>query len=119
MSGEPGDPQRLGGRPGLTHYNGWMPVALTARERAQLKARAHALEPVVQIGQAGLTDSVVVEVNRALDAHELIKVKVGDKDRDARADLGGALAERADAAVVQRVGRIIVLWRPRPDDDAE
>jgi putative YhbY family RNA-binding protein len=96
-----------------------MAVVLTPRERAQLKARAHTLEPVVQVGHAGLTDAVVVEVNRALDAHELIKVKVGDKDRDTRADLGGTLAERVDAAVVQRVGKIIVLWRPRPGDDAE
>ncbi len=53
-----------------------MATPLTARERASLKARAHALEPVVQSGSAGLTDKLVAEVDRALTAHELIKVKV-------------------------------------------
>lgn len=92
-----------------------MPVPLTARERAALKARAHALEPVVQVGQSGLTDTVAAEVDRALTAHELIKVKIGDPDRDSRAAMGDAIAARTDAAVVQRVGRIVVLWRPKPD----
>lgn len=95
-----------------------MAVALTPRERAALKARAHALEPVVHVGQAGVTDTLVTEVDRALTAHELIKVKVADPDRNARVEVGDALAARTDAAVVQRVGRILVLWRPRPDEDA-
>jgi RNA-binding protein len=93
-----------------------MPVVLSARERAQLKARAHALNPVVQVGQAGVTETLVAEIDRALTAHELIKVKIGDKDRDARADQGEAVAARVDAAIVQRVGRVLVLFRPRPDD---
>ena len=50
-----------------------MPVALTSRERASLKGRAHALEPIVQVGHAGVTDAVVAETDRALTAHELIK----------------------------------------------
>src|SRR4051794_12624517 len=50
---------------------------LTARQRAALKARAHALEPVVRIGHAGVTDAMVAEIDRALEAHELIKVKIG------------------------------------------
>ncbi len=93
-----------------------MPVVLTARERAELKARAHMLEPVVQVGQHGATDAVVAEVDRALTAHELLKVKIADADRDARQATGDTLAERTDAAVVQRVGRIVVLFRPRPDE---
>jgi RNA-binding protein len=96
-----------------------MPVVLTTRERAQLKARAHALNPVVHVGQSGVTDALVAELDRALTAHELIKVKIGDKDRDARADLGEVVAARVDAAIVQRVGRVLVLFRPRPDDEAE
>lgn len=97
-----------------------MPVVLTARERAQLKARAHALNPVVHVGQAGVTDTVVAEIDRALAAHALIKVKIGDKDRDARTDQGEAVAARVDAAIVQRVGRVLVLFRPRPEvDEAE
>lgn len=90
--------------------------ALTARERAALKARAHALEPVVRTGLAGLTDAVVAQIDRALDAHELIKVKVGDGERDTRAAIGDAICARTGAALVQRVGKVIVLWRPAPDD---
>ncbi len=95
-----------------------MPVSLTTRQRAQLKARAHALEPVVQLGHTGLSDAVVAEVDRALTAHQLIKVKIGGTDRDARKALGDALGERTDAAVVQRVGKVVVLWRPKPEEAA-
>jgi RNA-binding protein len=92
-----------------------MPVLLTPRERARLKARAHALEPVVHAGQAGITDALVTEVNRALTAHELIKVRVGAADRHDRAALAEALCARTDAAAVQQVGKVLVLWRPTPD----
>ncbi len=94
-----------------------MAVSLTPRERTQLKGRAHALEPIVQLGHAGMSDTFVAEVDRALTAHELIKVRVGGDDREARVALGDTLAQRTDAAVVQRVGKILVLWRPRPDDE--
>ena len=93
-----------------------MPVSLTPRQRARLKARAHALEPLVMVGHAGLTDAVVAEVDRALTAHELIKVKVAVTDRDEREALGGELCARTDAAPVQRVGKVLVLWRPRPGE---
>lgn len=93
-----------------------MPVALTPRERARLKARAHALEPLVQVGHAGLSDAVLAEVDRALTAHELIKVRMAVTDRDEREALGEELCSRADAAAVQRVGKVIVLWRPRPEE---
>lgn len=92
-----------------------MPPTLTPRERAHLKGRAHALEPVVQIGHGGLSDAVVAEVDRALAAHELIKVRVGAPDRHERETIGDQLAERTDAAIVQRVGKIVALWRPRPE----
>ena len=93
-----------------------MPLVLTPRERARLKARAHALEPVVHAGQAGLTAALVAEVDRALTAHELIKVKIGGEDRKARAALAEALCARTDAARVQQVGKVFVLWRPTPED---
>ena len=96
-----------------------MPVTLTARERGRLKARAHALEPVVHVGNAGLTDKVAAEVERALAAHELIKVKIAGADRDAREALCDEICARADAAEVQRVGKVLVLWRPRPDQAAK
>lgn len=94
-----------------------MLVSLTPRERAHLKARAHALEPVVQVGNAGLTDKVAAEVDRALTAHELIKVRINGADREAREALCEAIGARADAAEVQRVGKILVLWRPKPDEE--
>jgi RNA-binding protein len=57
-------------------------------------------------------------VDRALTAHELIKVTVGVEDREERAALGDTLAERVDAAPVHRIGKILILWRPRPVADA-
>lgn len=93
-----------------------MPVSLTPRERAHLKARAHALEPVVRVGNALITDAVAAEIDRALDAHELIKVRVEAPDREARAALCEAICARLDAAEVQRVGKVLVLWRPAPDE---
>ena len=93
-----------------------MPISLTPRERAHLKARAHALEPKVQVGQSGATDKVVAEVDRALTAHELIKVKILGDDRHARAEIADTIATRADAALVQSVGKVVVLWRPNPDE---
>jgi RNA-binding protein len=95
-----------------------MPVTLSARERAHLKARAHALEPVVQVGQAGLTPELTAEVDRSLTAHELIKVRVAEADRRERVQVGDALAAATGAAVVDRVGKVLILWRPRPDAEA-
>ncbi len=93
-----------------------MPIALRPRQRARLKARAHALEPTVLVGHAGASDAVVAEIDRALSAHGLIKVKLAG-DRVERKALAAALSARTDATVVQQVGRIVVLWRPRPDDE--
>lgn len=96
-----------------------MPATLTPRERAHLKARAHALEPVVHTGTSGVTDAVVAEVERALTAHELIKVKIGGDDREARIATGDELCARTQATPVHRVGKVLILWRPRPHDVAE
>jgi RNA-binding protein len=89
---------------------------LTPRDRARLKARAHVLEPVVQIGHAGLTDALVIEIDRALTAHELIKVRAAAHDRNERDELFEDICERTGASLVQQVGKILVLWRKRPDD---
>ncbi|HYE86355.1 MAG TPA: ribosome assembly RNA-binding protein YhbY [Vicinamibacterales bacterium] len=96
-----------------------MPVALTPRERADLKARAHSLEPLLQIGQSGLTDRMAAELDRTLTAHELIKVKVKTEDRESRETLCAAICERTGATAVQRVGNVLILWRPRPDAPPE
>jgi putative YhbY family RNA-binding protein len=89
-----------------------VPISLTPRERAHLKARAHALEPHVLIGHGGLTGAVVKEIDRALSAHELIKVRILDGDRQAREAIGDEICAKTEAAPVQRVGKVMVLWRP-------
>jgi RNA-binding protein len=91
-----------------------MASPLTNKERAHLKARAHALEPVVQTGNAGITDAVVAEVDRALTAHELLKVRIGTDDREERVALGETLSARTGATAVHRVGKVLILWRARP-----
>lgn len=96
-----------------------MTVSLTPRERSHLKARAHALEPRVQVGHSGVTDALAAEVDRALTAHELIKVKILGDDRERRAEIADDIARRADAALVQSVGKVVVLWRPRPEQDEQ
>jgi RNA-binding protein len=92
-----------------------MSESLTARERARLKARAHALDPVVQVGSTGVTDNLIAEVDRALTAHELIKVKVPGDDREARVAIGDEICSRTGATSVHRVGKVIILWRRRAE----
>jgi putative YhbY family RNA-binding protein len=94
-----------------------MAPMLTPRQRAHLKGRAHALEPVVFVGQAGLSESVIAEVDRALTAHGLIKAKLAGASREDRERLTADICARTDAVAVQNVGRVVVLWRPRPDDE--
>jgi RNA-binding protein len=96
-----------------------MSLTLSARERAHLKSRAHALEPVVHIGHGGLTDAVIAEIDRALTNHELIKVRAGSHDRDARDEIAETICARTGAANVQQVGKVLVLWRPRAPEDED
>jgi putative YhbY family RNA-binding protein len=93
-------------------------IRLTAKERQALKARAHPLKPVVLLGAAGLTAAVVKEIDRALAAHELIKVKVPGDDRGEREAVFAALAADLSAARVQAIGKLLVLFRPAPDEPA-
>jgi RNA-binding protein len=93
-----------------------MSLTLTPRHRAQLKAKAHSLEALVHLGKTGLSEEVVRQTDLALAAHELIKVRLVDADRQSRAVMSEALADRTEAGIVQTVGRVLILWRPRPDD---
>ncbi len=88
---------------------------LSPARRSELRALAHALSPVVMIGDKGLTDTVVAEVGRALEAHELIKVKAATDDREARAAWLAQLCERLEAHPVQSIGKILVIWRENPE----
>jgi putative YhbY family RNA-binding protein len=89
---------------------------LTPAERKALKAKAHKLDPVVQIGAKGLTDEVIAEIDRALHAHELIKVRAGSMERDARDDAYGSICERTGAEGVQQVGKVFILFRKNQDE---
>jgi putative YhbY family RNA-binding protein len=91
-----------------------MPALTTAR-RSELRAQAHGLAPVVIIGDKGLSPSVVAEIDRALKAHELVKVKAATDDREARAAWMAQLCEALQAQPVQSIGKILVLWRENPD----
>jgi len=90
---------------------------LSPAERKQLKARAHTLDPVVMIGAKGLTDEVVKEVELALKAHELIKVRAAALDRGTREVAFQALCERTGADAVQHIGKVFVLYRKRDGDE--
>jgi RNA-binding protein len=88
---------------------------LSPSDRKALKARAHKLEPVVLIGAKGLTDEVVKEVDLALKAHELIKVRAPGLERDAREVALQALCERTGAESVQAIGKVFVIYRKRDE----
>lgn len=87
---------------------------LTPAERRSLKARAHKLKPVVLTGEAGLSAAVVAEIDRQLASHGLIKVRLAAGDRRERAASAQALGAALGASLVQQIGRMLVLYRPKP-----
>jgi putative YhbY family RNA-binding protein len=91
---------------------GTLPIAL----RKALKARAHRLEPVVRIGGQGVTAAVLAEIERALSAHELIKVRAGSMDRHSREAALAEICRRCGASPVQHVGKVLVLYKPKERD---
>lgn len=86
---------------------------LTPAERSELRSQAHGLNPVVMIGDSGLTPAVVKETDTALKAHGLIKVRVFGDDREARVSYYETLCEKLGAAPVQHIGKLLVLYRPK------
>ena len=90
-------------------------IALTPAQRKEHRAGAHHLEPVVMIGADGLTPAVEREVDGALKAHGLIKVRVFSDDRAAREAMLATLADKLGAAPIQHIGKLLVLWRPKPE----
>jgi putative RNA-binding protein, yhbY family len=90
---------------------------LSTKEILALKAQAHPLHPVVMVGQQGLTDSVIKETDAALTAHELIKVRVFGDNRAERIEICDTLCETLGAQLVQHIGKLLVLWRKKPDDE--
>lgn len=92
---------------------------LTKQDIVELKARAHHLNPVVMIGQKGLTEAVVQETDTALRAHELIKVRVLGDDREERIAICEELCAATQAQLVQHIGKLLVLYRKNEDEKAE
>ncbi len=88
-------------------------ASLSARSRAHLKALAHPLAPVVQVGQEGVTHAVAQAATVALEDHELIKVKLGQGFTGEREDAAATLSAQTGGQVVQVIGRVVVLYRPR------
>jgi putative YhbY family RNA-binding protein len=93
-------------------------LTLSATERRTLRADAHHLSPVVQVGADGLTEAVIKACDEALGAHGLIKVRVFSDDRTQRESVMTSVCDRLDAAAVQHIGKLLVLWRPPTDKSA-
>ena len=94
-------------------------IKLTPVERAALRAEAHGLNPVVMIGADGLTEAVMKEISSSLDAHGLIKVRVFGDDREERVAIYERISEELDAAPVQHIGKLLVLYRPKKESVKE
>ena len=91
-----------------------MILELTSAERRALRARAHALDPVVMVGDAGLTTPVMNEIHRNLASHELIKVRVLASEHAARDHIFTEICTTLHAAPIQHIGKVLVVYRPRP-----
>lgn len=89
-------------------------MSLLSREKKSLRQIAHHLDSVVLVGDQGVTEGVALETERALKDHELIKVKLSISDRTARDAAANTLAQNCNAEIVQRIGRVFVLYRANP-----
>ena len=83
--------------------------------KKQLRAKAHALKPVVITGQAGISEAVLKEIHLALDHHELIKVRVNAEDREQRREMSDLIRAETGAEFIQSIGHIITLYRKNPE----
>ena len=92
---------------------------ISSKARSHLRSLAHALDPVVQIGAEGLTEPLLAATREALREHELIKVKVGKTYAGDRKQAARDLAEAVEADLTQVIGRVVVLYRPRPPAKGE
>lgn len=93
-------------------------LTLTLVRRRALRALAHAITPVVRIGETGLSENVIHELDQALRSHELIKIKVFSDERKTRDALLEEICRRLEAAPVQHIGKVLVIYRPKPDQIA-
>ncbi len=96
-----------------------MTPELTSTQRRALRARAHSLHPVVIIGDAGLSTTVLNEINKNLSRHELIKIRVFSAQHAVRAQWLSEICTTLHAASVQHIGKILVVYRPLPEDEVK
>lgn len=89
-------------------------LQLIPAQRSELRSRAHGLNPVVMIGAEGLTRAVLAEIDRSLAAHDLIKIRVFGDERDTRVAIYEAICDDLNAAPIQHIGKLLVIWRPGP-----
>lgn len=89
-------------------------IPLSSEQKKSLRGIAHHLDPVVAVSERGLSEGIIEETERALNDHELIKVKVFDNDRTVRQDIANELAEKTGSVVVQKIGKIAILYRNNP-----
>lgn len=94
-------------------------MALSNAEKKSFRQLGHALKPVVTVGDRGLSDSVLGELSRALDDHELIKVKLRTEERDDKKALIDALCEQCNVELVQAIGNIVLVYRKAAKQNAK
>ena len=85
---------------------------LTVAQRLELKGRAHALKPIVIIGNAGLTPAVLDEIERSLKSHDLLKIRVVNDDREVRETMLQEICVTLNAGPVQHIGKVLAVFRP-------
>ncbi len=91
-------------------------AVLTTKQRAYLRGLAHPLAPIVRVGKAGVTDSVVAETRKSLDVHELIKVRIEVDEGKERRDVAARLATATDSQLAGTIGKVAILYRERDEE---
>jgi RNA-binding protein len=88
-------------------------LKITSNERSLFRSQAHALNPVVIIGEKGLTPSIIKEIDTNLNAHELIKIRVSNDEREERIAIYNTICEKLNAAPIQHIGKLLVIYRTK------
>lgn len=96
-----------------------IPSPLSAAQKKAYRAIGHNLEPVVMVGEKGISEALLLELERALDDHELIKVKIAAADREAKAEIIQELITKSRSVLVQKIGNIALILRLNPNADAK
>ena len=91
---------------------------MNSARKKQLKAQAHSLKPVIIVGQSGLTESVLKEIEITLDTHELIKIKIR-ADKEERNQIRDQIIADTQAELIQSIGQVVVIYRRKPEPKAE